>query len=100
MLLGSSHNEAICLQVQADPRRCPRLLNRRKASVYRGVKNRSANWRSRRLEARGSQAENQADKIHSSHNAKCQHLGQTVEIMLREDTGKEAREQRRGGLRL
>lgn len=63
MLLGSSHNKAICLQVQADPRRCPRLLNRRKASVYRGAKNRSANWRSRRLEASGSQAENQADEI-------------------------------------
>lgn len=63
MLLGSSHNEAICLQVQADPRRCPKLLNWRKTSVYRGAKNRSANWRSRRLEASGSQAENQADEI-------------------------------------
>lgn len=63
MVLGSSHNEAICLQVQADPRRCPKLLNWRKTSVYRGAKNRSANWRSRRLEVRGSQAENQADEI-------------------------------------
>lgn len=38
MLLGSSHNEAICLQVQAGPRRCLKLMKWRKASVY---KNRS-----------------------------------------------------------
>lgn len=38
MLLGSSHNEAVCLQVQAGPRRCLELMNWRKASVY---KNRS-----------------------------------------------------------
>lgn len=41
MLLGSSHNEAICLQVQAGPRRCLKLMNWRKASVYKSAKNRS-----------------------------------------------------------